>query len=329
MRRGSRAGLLAALALPLACVVNPHREGTWLQGPGAGDDLEAAGPWGVAQHRLWAPARYSDMVVAEVFYPASEDGFIDPTGGPHPLILLIQEEGQPAPGFQWLSVHLASWGFVVAVPKHLRDDPGLASDNASWVRARIHDIAADEGTFLYGGVDGGADGLVRFQATGDAIQGLDEDTAWGTLALVAAEPHSPSTSQIPGPVLSVAAERDCVADATVGWDNYTAQRYRITALGMSHGQLVDEATGGTGVDGESDCTEGDATCDPTVCDPTIDDALARQRVAAVITAFEAAFLRPGGDPDYPGAISGVEDIEILEGTPAPEPTPVTASGPAR
>ena len=288
MKNLALALMIAAATLP-ACRPAVDEPGTWLQGAGKGSDYRSEGPHAVARHALWAPARYTEVVATEVFYPAAPGGYLDTSAAPYPPVMVIHEQNIDEEGFAWLARQLASWGFVVALPSHPLNDPSNAIDNERWVLDALTDLSAEEGTFLSGGVDGSKAGLVRFHIEDNSPSRLDQDERYQTLTLVGAEPRSPSTALIPSSVLIIDGEKDCVADPTLGITDYATQRYLFEVQGMSHGQLVDQ-TVVSGDDGTVTCTDGDPSCTQTGCSPEIAAEDAHRLIQGALAGFHRIYL---------------------------------------
>jgi predicted dienelactone hydrolase len=147
MTGGMRGLLLVVLAAcgtpnidPASVPRDPASDGPWRVGVRTLD-----GPDGAIE--VWYPATPDDDAEPEVTLgipsAAVRGAPVDARGGPFPLVAFSHGRGGIRVQSVYLTVHLASWGYVVVAPDHPHDTLGSSNDDAPAVlRARPHQISA-------------------------------------------------------------------------------------------------------------------------------------------------------------------------------------------
>jgi dienelactone hydrolase len=194
------------LALAAGCAAAPEL----LVAPDAArDGLDGTdGPHGAAALARVYPARITDTVATTVVVPADADGAVLP--GPWPVAVFVHGGLVPPARYQWIALHLATRGVVVALPSSPLDLAIMASGNAS---AALDGILADaDGGPLDGAVDTAAPVLIGGHSLGGTVAALDwvADDRFGALLLGASYPAggSDTASRADTPVLALVGSED-------------------------------------------------------------------------------------------------------------------------
>lgn len=262
MRCASLPSVLLALAAcgPLELEPVLDADPRFVDAPGA------RGPFGVAVGELDAPA------AARVFVPVGEPAH------PRPIAMVFQGGLVDVERYDWLGQHLASKGYVTALPRHVGDlaffQPG------AW--RRVHDELqrrADEDAGALAGFLDDRPGV----ALGHSLGGVVAAKAWlgdperlRTLVLLASQPDpaDDAAARTDGRVLSITGELDLriTPDEVATSAAALAAPTTIAVVdGMNHFQWTEHATAGElATDGEARTTDESARSRALVL---VDDAL--------------------------------------------------------
>jgi pimeloyl-ACP methyl ester carboxylesterase len=118
------------------------------------------GPYAVAHVRVkTVNPGTGKRLKADIYYP-SLDGVMDPQGAPYPA--LVFAHGFLARAFMYAGNgrHLASWGYVVAIPDFPDEDTELRASDAGYLFSCLEALNTDEDSRFFQQIDVGRFGLV-------------------------------------------------------------------------------------------------------------------------------------------------------------------------
>lgn len=101
-----------------------------------------------------------------IYYPAS-DGAVDPAGAPYAAIVFAHGFMARPSSYPGNAEHLASWGYVVAVPDLPDDDTEARQSDARHILSYLTEANGDPASPLHGMIDSG-----RLGITGHSLGGL-------------------------------------------------------------------------------------------------------------------------------------------------------------
>lgn len=268
--------LLSALLLlsPAGGLVDP---GTFYGDAGPAMEPEDKGPFAVGWKtdvKIYPKQRRSPTM--EIFYPSLSDGRFDASGGPYPIILLVQGGLVVVEDYYFLAEQLTSWGFVTALAHYPRD---LAIYNPNLTLAALDRLEAsnEERSFLQGGLDVDKVGVGGHSLGGVvADMNIDVDPRFDALLMLDTFPGDDNGADFAGATLVVAGIDDCGAsneDKYAGYNTYSAPRAYAAIEGMSHYQFTASA--------EEDAVD---------CPPDISLEVAHDNLSSVMIPFVLSTL---------------------------------------
>ena len=200
---------------------------------------------GAAHVRFDIQARIDESMSLDVTYPADESG--TPTGGPFPVVVMVQGGLVSADRYRWLCTHFAARGYVCVIPGHFAELAVFEADNA---------IIALNGLVRQASKNNVIKGIVNADSAaavmGHSLGGVIATWQWESherfkaLALLASYP-SEKTIKRAGPVLSVTGSEDAkthVDQAREGLEKFSEPRQFAVIDGMSHYDWTDGANEG-------------------------------------------------------------------------------------
>jgi predicted dienelactone hydrolase len=119
-----------------------------------------AGPYSVARIRAETTnPRTGHRLETDIYYPGLDDA-TDPRGGPYPA--LVFAHGFLAKAFMYAGNgrHLASWGYVVAIPDFPDEHAELRASDVGHLLSYLAAQNADEGSRFFQQIDARRFGLV-------------------------------------------------------------------------------------------------------------------------------------------------------------------------
>lgn len=196
------------------------------------------GPWGAAQDERGYVSGATETVVTDVIWPAREDGSAQDLPGGWPTVVFVHGGDVAADRYFWLGAHLASRGYLVAMPHHPLDLAITATGNAI---AALHGVMDDEADHVSGATAIGGHSLGGVIASWDWAN----DPAFGGLFLLASYPTEDTdvASRGGSPVLSIVGEEDgyaAPADCAAGAALFSDPVYYAEIPGMIHFSWVDD-----------------------------------------------------------------------------------------
>ncbi len=254
------ASLLGAMCLAGALATTSCNDGE-PRGPGAviyapqstasGTD-GTDGPLGAARVTLHANVRVDQALDIEVTYPSNAGGeLVRASRAPWPAVVFVQGGLVSASRYRWIASHLATRGYVVAVPTHIADLAFFETDNAVLALRALQHAATGTGTLA---------GCVATSAAhpgaavmGHSLGGVVAVREWlagsfDAVALLASFPAEgdPLHGRAGAPVLSLVGQNDTrksPAQAYVdGFLRFDPPRLFARIDGMNHYQWTDDAT---------------------------------------------------------------------------------------
>jgi pimeloyl-ACP methyl ester carboxylesterase len=126
-----------------------------------------AGPYAVACVRAKTiNSRTGSRLEADLYYP-SLDGAMDPQGAPYPALVFVR--GFLARPFMYAGNgrHLASWGYVVAIPNLPDEDAEIRASDVEHMFSCLEALHADESSRFFQKID-----VYRFGVVGHSLGGL-------------------------------------------------------------------------------------------------------------------------------------------------------------
>ncbi|MFM7201970.1 MAG: hypothetical protein ACKO6N_14410 [Myxococcota bacterium] len=142
------------------------QSGDCVQPKGSGDDPQQDGPFAVGMlDRVLIRRFFLSDVPLSFYYPAQEDGQVEPLASPMPILILLPDDWSSRDDFEWLGLRLASWGWAVAVVESPYRLSGLSVLRVSTLLDRLEDTDLSTGflggqlaldSVVIGGVGGGA-----------------------------------------------------------------------------------------------------------------------------------------------------------------------------
>lgn len=168
----SPCGFLTRMLLwPLVWLILPacdpfSQPGACVQPKGSGADPQQDGPFAVGIMEPVVLRRlFLSKVTLSFYYPAQEDGAVEPLASPMPVLVLLPDDWSSREDFEWLGLRLASWGWAVALLESPYRLSGLGTLRVSTLLDRLDEADAGTGflsqqlaldTVVIGGVGGGA-----------------------------------------------------------------------------------------------------------------------------------------------------------------------------
>jgi len=199
---------------------------------------------------VWTiPAHVSDSARVRVFAPVDAEGALLP--GPHPPVVFLHGGFVAPDRYDWWAIHVASRGYVVALPDH----PARLA-----IAAQGHALEALEALRRQAGRPGPLAGVVGPEApaavAGHSLGGVAATRAWlgapqdfATLAIVASfpAPWDDVAGRPDAPALSIVGENDGSADLSrvrEGFEALAGPRLYAEVEGLNHYDWADGVTEG-------------------------------------------------------------------------------------
>jgi predicted dienelactone hydrolase len=135
--------------LVVACSTAPSGPGEvlWLPDNIRSGTDGALGPRGASLVSFSVQSRVTERLSVQVIFPSLSDGTLDVSGAPYPVVVFVQGGNVERKRYHWLASHLATRGYVVAMPDHPFNLSILETDNSILALRALRE-AAQEGTLL-------------------------------------------------------------------------------------------------------------------------------------------------------------------------------------